>query len=484
MEQGTSVNLDRILSLMGIAISIVLSLTIRTPTSAAFFLVLLFGVLLHPALAVAAAYRVRPSIASFALAVAVAFFGYLVWPSSNEHFPTARENARDGATGIARRDESKTITRLPPDVSLVLSKPSLSSGVVASQAKIGFRSKGSAAPLWNLFGNRPGLIRVSNSHADPHCLACWSPEVNVWPGEHVFVETHFENNGSRTARDVRLHLDVPSDPLSGSLVFGTLAGLHAGVAQGAACIFTPNVPLLLLPVRGEWYPNESSHPLPLPYEQSATAVTSSRGLQLGDVGTGKPFVSDAVFEFEAVGVTVIAFRDVSVIARRFLPEILASGGSFDVEKISQALSKVVHVSDGDFEYDGNMQRGWASNLNSLRVGEQIALCIFTLNGHAETLHDAKLLVRERKGEHRLSIKVVSRETAWEIATPHLSYLTGASSLHYLASYDWPFGFCPVGTKTVADMYKLARAGNPADGIELGELAPQQASISAVVFEVR
>lgn len=354
-----------------------------------------------------------------------------------------------------------------------------------------FQSRATAtepSPLWNIRGNRPSFVRVSKSRASPDCDACWSSELEVKPGERVFVATHFENYGNVTARGVRLQLHVPDSPTSGHAVFGTLTTAGGGnPLQGAACLIQPNIPILLYPVGADWYPNGSSNAVPLPYEQAAPAVTSERGLEVGDVSAGVAFESDVIVEFHTIGVSLLAVRNAAQLEKRIRGAI-GDLGLIDFAEMNKVLASAAELSDGGIDYtDSYEPRGWVSHLKGLKRGERILLCVFINNESAQPLHSASLIVDPGSAgpdERYLRVSINSREHNWELGKAPITFSTGASSLVYREAYFWPYGFCATGTRPFSDIPKLALRGNPFNGMPIGDLPAVGAPIYAMLFEVK
>lgn len=344
------------------------------------------------------------------------------------------------------------------------------------------------SPKWNLYGDRPSFLRLGSAKADLGCAGCWSSHLDVQPGERVFIATHFENYGSAAARDVRLRLEVPDLPTDGQSIYGELTAGRGYPLQGAACLSMPNIPILLRLVNAEWYPFGSSRPIPLPYSQEKTAVTSPDGLDLGDVSTGIAFGSDVIAEFQAVGVTLLAVRDVDQLQARLLPPIQAAGGVFDLHEVATILSSLVKPPSGAYDsVEEQEPRGWVSHLDNLRRGETIVLCVFAYNPFPTTLQFARLRIdpgTATSPERHLRAFVDAYETQWEFAATPISFARGASKLVQKNVFLWPYGFCTTGTMSMKKLYKLQLLGDVFKGLLIDDMKPETTEILAIVFEVQ
>jgi pimeloyl-ACP methyl ester carboxylesterase len=351
-----------------------------------------------------------------------------------------------------------------------------------------FKASSNQGPIWNTFGNRPNFLRVSKAKGSPRCDGCWSSTIDVTPGEHVFVAAHYENHGSAAARDVRLHLNVPDSLNLGELIFGKLTASEGDPLQGAACVIQSKLPLVFMPVGGEWYPNSASTPTPLPYDQSEHSVLSKGGLELGDVSRGIAFESDVVIEFKTVGVTALAVRDVAPLIRQLERSARAGGGMIDVQEVKALLSTSARISRGSFDYGSSFEtRGWVSDLKDLKLGERIMLCVFIHNPHPQPLHSARLVMTLGQDESRerfLRIRVESRELSWDVAESAVTYTSGATALSHEASFMWPYGYCPPGRIPFSATKKLSRDGGIFEGLPLGDLAAEDVAIYGILFEVQ
>lgn len=109
-----TVNWDRVLAYLAVAVSLAVFIILRTPTTVSFALVFFFLALIHPALSIASwlrtkGWRVRGYVLVIVLACFVVVFGLFMWPAG-DHSPTAREIAAEivGLTNAVTSKKSST----------------------------------------------------------------------------------------------------------------------------------------------------------------------------------------------------------------------------------------------------------------------------------------------------------------------------------------------------------------------------------------
>lgn len=337
---------------------------------------------------------------------------------------------------------------------------------------------------WNLRAQERGLVQVSTTASDPSCKTCWSSEAILEPTQRVFVRVHYENDGEVAARDTHVRLIVPSDGVSDSLVDAELASNGAPPVRGAACLGASG-PLALLPEGGSWYPNNSSQPLPLPYNQSASSAITGSGLAIGDVQGGALFASDVVLTFRAVPVRVIAIRDVEKWLKPAEGAIEQHGKTMELSDLAKMVSiddlKVAPSTDSD---DDSGSVGLVGRLDDLWRDEVVMLFVFIHNANMATLHHSRLtLVRsESSGRKTLRLNVMSDETSFNVGIVPLSYRSGARNLKFAVAVRLPAGFCETA-QTLNDAMALPRDEDESDGIHVGDIESEDTALIICVFSV-
>jgi hypothetical protein len=297
MDRLPSVNIDRILSLTGIAISIGLFVVPRTATAVACGLFVLFFVLLHPVLTIAAVLRLRAWVAVVLLLAVIALFGNQI-RRSEERSPTASDIAREVANSLRT---ARGIARITTAAASNITSIHHQKATLQNQPRLPQVS--SDRVLWNLTADTP-LIRVSTSPGAPSCHSCWSPEVHIEPWQALYINTRYANFGATTARRAWLKLSVPRDLKDGSAILATLGGPNSESVYGAACVLQARGPVTLIPDGADWYPYGAERPLPLPFDQSAATLATRDRIELGDVSPGPAFTSDIVFRFRTFPITL------------------------------------------------------------------------------------------------------------------------------------------------------------------------------------
>jgi hypothetical protein len=333
---------------------------------------------------------------------------------------------------------------------------------------------------WNLRAQERGLVQVSTTASDPSCKTCWSSEATLEPTQRVFVRVHYENDGEVAARDAHVRLIVPSDGLSDSLVDAELASNGSPPVRGAACVGASG-PLALVPEDGVWYPNNSPQPLPLPYNQTASSAITGLGLAIGDVQGGVFFASDIVLSFRVVPVRVVAIRDVEKLFKPVEGAIEEHGKSTELSKLAEMVFDNLNVAPST---DSDDDSGLVGRLDDLWRDEVVMLYVFIRNANAATLHHSRLTVErnESNGRKSLRLNVRSDTASFNAGIVPVSYRSGARNLKFAVAVRPPAGFCQTA-KTLNDVMALPWDRDESDGIDVGDIEPDDTAMILCLFGV-
>ncbi|MFA7201528.1 MAG: fibronectin type III domain-containing protein [Candidatus Paceibacterota bacterium] len=155
-------------------------------------------------------------------------------------------------------------------------------------------SSGRTAVLSNpIFNNDPqdyASLRVSNYTNNPG-TPTWSNQTDVKAGDVVSYSLYYHNTSGTTALNTRMNLSFNVDPISGKIQAtsklwadnaASVSGFTTIQIQGA-----PQTPWNMVFDSVAWRPNQMvSTSAPLPSGQSGAEITSSNGINIGDVAGG------------------------------------------------------------------------------------------------------------------------------------------------------------------------------------------------------
>lgn len=486
MDRRLSGNIDRILTFVGIAISSCLFVVPRTPTSVACVLFVLFVVLLHPVVTIAAACHLRAWLGVVLLLGGIVFFGHQIWHFDSS--PSAREIAREVAANLRAVPAQQTSIGTPSISATRQTIPVPASGSKSLPPKTGFTSD---RPLWNLTADTP-LIRVSTTAGGPGCASCWSPETRIEPGQTLYVNARYANFGKTVARGAWLKLAVPRDLKDGTAILATLGGNNSDSFYGAACLIPARGPVTLIPDGAEWYPYGADHAVPLPFNQSiSTTLLSRNQIELGDVSPGKPFTSDIVFRFRTLPITLAAVRDVETWSKRSGLTAPDPAG-MDLLTAVQIFMQSPLV-NGELDATEDMvPRGWVSPLERVRQGEAILVYVHGTNPTSVALHNASLhFIQEGTGRNQaLRVNLTSTEITYTIARTRLTFAGSARDFGVVGALripnlniTTPVQFANTRI-TAADLEKWVIQGDSPSAMPLGDLSADCTFTVVVAVEVQ
>src|SRR3989344_5615636 len=129
-------------------------------------------------------------------------------------------------------------------------------------------------------------LETKNETQNPNSTTGWSTTASASAGERVSFHIYYHNNSSETARNLHVRLS-PQSTSSGTTQSFTAyvwADNASQVVGSATVTLSSSQSLTFLPGTVKWFPHAATTQTTSPINQSETAIFSSTGLNLGDIG--------------------------------------------------------------------------------------------------------------------------------------------------------------------------------------------------------
>ncbi|MBP6926079.1 MAG: hypothetical protein KBB70_00080 [Candidatus Pacebacteria bacterium] len=127
---------------------------------------------------------------------------------------------------------------------------------------------------------------VSNATLQPNCINCWTPSVEMQPGQIVSVRVYYHNTGTDVARDTRIRISPEFEPaVNTKLMTGGVWASNASLVRAYATVRIPGTPqtITYIPGTAAWFPDQiETNPRYLNAAQQA-ALFSTAGFSIGDI---------------------------------------------------------------------------------------------------------------------------------------------------------------------------------------------------------
>jgi hypothetical protein len=222
-------NLDLALGFVGAAVSVALFIAPRTPISVGVGLVLLFVLLSHPAATLASWGKartgwLRKTVALLLLALGIAGFGFAIWPSTRDRYPTVRQIADEVVLRFGARLHTILVI---PDFDVTRDGPSFLFDPFAT-ASIGgvARDATSLVTRWTWdFGD--GTCAVMNPDEVMRVHSGSNTLTHMYISSGTYTVTLSARIWPGAATEVRksLHVEAPQRPAEGPWPHGPLTGI-------------------------------------------------------------------------------------------------------------------------------------------------------------------------------------------------------------------------------------------------------------------
>lgn len=158
-----------------------------------------------------------------------------------------------------------------------------------------------------VFNNDPrdfASLRVSNYTQNPNTQT-WNNQVNAQANEIISFALYYHNNSTITANNTRMSLSFNINPVTGTIqATSKLWADNASAVSGYATVNiqgTPQTPWQMVFDSVAWQPNQTNvSSVPLPAGQTGAEVTSSNGVNIGNVDGGWNTQGSLVVRFKFV----------------------------------------------------------------------------------------------------------------------------------------------------------------------------------------
>jgi pimeloyl-ACP methyl ester carboxylesterase len=284
------------------------------------------------------------------------------------------------------------------------------------------RQQATPVALWNLTSSDTALLRAHNLTQAPDCHStCWSDHVGAAPGDDIILNLSYHNAGTTTAKEVRVYLNIPEDPLFGDIT-ARLVATNTEAVFGMVTVDNSNGPVLLRPTEVWAYENsDATKTRDVPDQQHAEALTSPGGLLVGDVPPDE-HQHHILVRFHCEPVTIIGMANVEDLVPIF-KELRAK----PIES-SQKLALQKRL------FDGHVDRGdigehtwWVPDLRDLHDDSQLGFLFFHFNDTNKVLrHLRASLALDRDDPALLRFSLYSADGPVRSATARLTYRPGTT----------------------------------------------------------
>lgn len=145
-----------------------------------------------------------------------------------------------------------------------------------------------AAASFNNNSQDKPTLRISNYTKNSGCSGCWSTYASADAGDIVSFDVYYHNTSSETANQTRASVILPSGNFSSRTIYGSVWSNNSSlIAQsGVSLNLTSSQTLTFISGSARWYPNQSLSEQTLPSGQNGSEITSSSGLNIGDIALG------------------------------------------------------------------------------------------------------------------------------------------------------------------------------------------------------
>jgi pimeloyl-ACP methyl ester carboxylesterase len=337
---------------------------------------------------------------------------------------------------------------------------------------------------WNLSSADQPLLRVCNVTEAPNGVCSdknWLSEVNAKGGQTVGIAAGYRHRGARTARDVRLRIDVPRTPGADPDVSAQLYGTSTYPLFATAAVRTTQ-PVVLVPADGWSFPPGVNIAGPLPFGQEPVAAFQPSGLSLGDVSAGLSNGGSVVLYLRVMPVTVFAWKATESMAKKF--ESFVPWFS-NVPNQLETIASSIKLSNGMTEYDvqGHPLR-WTPLVESLGTDEAAVFYLYWKNDSSDTLRNLRVRAQTTSlSPTRVRVQFESRERASIVRTDAAVIdLAKAGTVARTGAFS-----CPANEQELQAAFSGKQAPaelkeDPAGDILLGDVNPSGTRIIALVYE--
>jgi pimeloyl-ACP methyl ester carboxylesterase len=336
------------------------------------------------------------------------------------------------------------------------------------------------SPLWNLTSNDPALLRVQNVTQQHDCTSiCWSDHVAVAPGDDITFNLSYQNAGPATAKDARVYLSIPREPLGSWQITARLVASNAETTYGMVALVTTGGPVLLTPIDAWAYEkNDATKTHDMPYQQGAGLLTSTEGLRLGDVAPDEVH-HHIVVRFHCEPVTLVGLANIET-----LFPVIKKLLSKESECLCLSTGSAGHIDSGEI----GEHTWWVSDLSDVRDDSNLVFYLNHFNGTAQVQRHLRANVGlDPDDPSTLRLTLTSADGPIRSASAKLAYRPGTTQRPIMMG-AWHIPKAPVAMlqhlasmsdQELEEKFDLAPWPVQGDDIDLGDLPPQT-QVAAVI----